>query len=96
MAVVTYIPRVLPLLLIARHSLPGPVIRWLKYVPVAVLASLLGPTVLVQGEVLAINSGNHFLWAALPSFLVAWKTRQMFPTVLVGMAAVAILRFLGL
>ena len=37
MAVVTFIPRVLPVLLLSRRSLPELLERWLSYVPVAVL-----------------------------------------------------------
>jgi len=36
-----------------------------------------------------------FLWAAIPTFLVAWKTRSLFGSVIVGMLVVAAARYFG-
>jgi branched-subunit amino acid transport protein len=94
MALVTYLPRFLPLLLLSRRKL-NPMFRiWLSYVPVAVLAALLGPALfMAEGTLLTIQpSLNQYFWAALPSFAIALLTRSMFLTVLTGMGAVAILR----
>ena len=35
---------------------------------------------------------NLFLWAAVPAFLVAWRRRSFFETVLVGIVVVAVAR----
>ncbi|MFW6323775.1 MAG: AzlD domain-containing protein, partial [Desulfovibrionales bacterium] len=37
--------------------------------------------------------GNLFLWASLPVFLLAWKTKSLFGSVLLGMALVAAGRY---
>lgn|GEM_PF-6737604 len=57
MALVTYLPRMLPLVvLLHRLPLPGPVYRWLGYVPVAVMAALLGPALAMpQGELQLVD-----------------------------------------
>ena len=96
MGVVTYLPRVLPLWLFTSRDLPPLVVAWLRYVPVAVLAAMLLPSlVLTEGQV-DFGGGNLFLWAALPTFVVAWKTKSLFGAVLIGMAVVAGARwFLG-
>lgn len=65
---------------------------WLKYVPVAVLAALLLPSLLVAEGKINLVWSNLYLWAALPAGFVAWKTKSMFATILVGMAIVAIAR----
>ncbi|HEY3315216.1 MAG TPA: AzlD domain-containing protein, partial [Bacillota bacterium] len=41
MALVTYLPRMLPLVVLSRFKLPPAVLRWLSFVPVAVLSALL-------------------------------------------------------
>ncbi len=94
MAIVTFLPRVLPILLLTRRKLPDPVIRWLSYVPVAVLAALLSPALFApSGEIdFAIHSNPAF-WAAVPVFAVAYFTRSLFATVLTGMTLVALLRY---
>ncbi|KAF0111266.1 MAG: Branched-chain amino acid transport [Chloroflexi bacterium] len=94
MALVTYLPRVLPAWFLRGRKLHPFVEAWLKYVPVAVLAALLLPSLLVDGGKFKLAWDNLYLWAALPAGLTAWKTRSMFATVLVGMAVVALARLL--
>ena len=95
MALVTYLPRLLPLLLFSRSKMPLIVERWLSYVPVAVLAALLAPALfLVQGKFTINLSLNPHFWAALPALATAILTRNMFITVLVGIAATALFRYL--
>ena len=94
MAAITYLLRLLPLLLLSRRKLPQIMVRWLSYVPVAVLATLLGPVLfLPQGEFTIQLSSNPHFWAAIPALAAAIFTRNMFLTVLIGIAATAMLRF---
>ena len=92
MALVTYLPRLLPAWLLRGRSLPPFVAAWLRYIPAAVLAALLLPSLLVEGGELNMAWHNLFLWAALPAAFVAWKWKSLFGTVLVGMALVALAR----
>jgi branched-subunit amino acid transport protein len=95
MSAVTYLPRLLPILLLSSKKLPPLVVAWLRFVPVAVLSAMLLPSLVVNDSSLDLTGGNIFLWAAIPTFLAAWKTRSLFGSVIVGMAAVAIVRYLG-
>jgi branched-subunit amino acid transport protein len=96
MGAVTYLPRLLPVLLLSSKKLPPLVETWLRYVPVAVLSAMLLPALAVNDGALDFSGSNLFLWAAVPTFLVAWKTRSLFGSVVVGMAVVAFARILGL
>ncbi len=92
MALVTYLPRLLPAWLLRGKELPQFLSAWLKYIPAAVLAALLLPSLLVEGGGLHLAWDNLYLWAALPALLVAWKTKSLFATVLTGMAVIALAR----
>jgi branched-subunit amino acid transport protein len=97
MMAATYVPRVLPVLLLSSRKLPRVVVAWLSYVPVAVLAAMLFPALLIpQGQVgdqqIDLGLDNLFLWAAVPTLLVAWKRRSFFGAVIVGMVVVAVAR----
>lgn len=92
MGVVTYLPRLLPAWFLRGRTLHPFIEAWLKFVPVAVLAALLLPSLLIKENQINISWTNLYLWAALPAGLIAWKTRSMFATVLVGMAVVALVR----
>ncbi len=94
MALVTYLPRLLPIWLLSRRTLPPLVVAWLRYVPVAVLAALLLPTLVVQKGQIDLGLNNLFFWAAIPAVLVAWKTKSFFGTLLIGMGIVALARYL--
>ena len=91
---VTYIPRLLPVWVLSSKSLPPLVVKWLRYVPVAVLAAMLFPSLLVQERRVDVGLENLFLWAAVPTFLIAWKKRSLFGAVIVGMVVVAVARLL--
>ncbi len=95
MSAVTYLPRVLPMLLLSRRKLPEPFERWLSYVPVAVLSALLAPTLFApEGHFdFAVNTNPGF-WVAMPVFVIAALTRNLFTTVLFGMLLVALFRYL--
>lgn len=94
MALVTYLPRLLPMWLLSSKPLPAVVVTWLRYVPAAVLAAMLFPSLLLVDEQVNIGFDNLYFWAALPTLLVAWKTRSLFGSVVVGMVLVALVRFL--
>jgi branched-subunit amino acid transport protein len=102
MGLVTYLPRVIPLLVLSRRPgegaaqerMPTWLTRWLGYVPVAVLAAMLLPSLLVVEGRAHLAWDNLYLWAALPTAWIAWKTRSLVGAVLAGVAVVALGRFL--
>ncbi|BAD39441.1 AzlD domain-containing protein [Symbiobacterium thermophilum] len=92
MALVTYLPRMLPIVVLSRFRLPPLVLRWLEFIPAAVLSALLAQGLLLDGGQLSLPPGNPALLAALPAFAVAIWTRSLMGTVLAGIAAMALLR----
>jgi branched-subunit amino acid transport protein len=95
MLVVTYLPRVAPIWWLSSKTLPPVVIKWLGYVPVAVLASMLCPALVMPAQKVDLSVHNVFLLASGPTILVAWKTRSFFGAVLTGMVVVACVRYCG-
>jgi branched-subunit amino acid transport protein len=59
--------------------------RALKYVPASVLAALVFPALTYQGSVLDFSFHNARLLAGLGGALVAWRTKNVFLTIIVGM-----------
>jgi branched-subunit amino acid transport protein len=95
MAVVTYLPRLLPTLFLSGRNLRPLLIAWLRLIPPAVLAAMLAPSLLVREGQVDLGLANHFLWAALVAFPVAWRSKSLFATVVVGMGLVALGRYFG-
>lgn len=94
-ALVTVVPRVAPLVLLARIDLPRWLKVWLGYVPVAVLGALLaGELLLSEGRLVPLAS-NVALAAILPAIAVAARFGSIIGAVIAGVAAMAVLRALG-
>jgi branched-subunit amino acid transport protein len=90
MALVTYATRALAVFLLSRRLPPG-IERFLGHIPAAVFAALVAPPLLApQGP---FAPGLPVV-AAIPAAFVAWRTRQVLPTILVGMGSYWILRWL--
>ena len=92
MALVTYIPRSLPVMLMSSRAMPRYLEVWLSYVPPAVLAALVAPSLLVDQQKISLAPGNVFLWASIPTAIIAWKTKNLFLSVFLGMVIVAAVR----
>lgn len=92
-AVVTFIPRVLPFIILSRLDLPEWVLKWLEYVPVAVMAALLAQEVLIYENELSFSFQNLKLLAIVPTFITAIITRSLIGTVLVGILSMLILQY---
>lgn len=93
MAVVTYIPRCLPVLFLSGRQLSPLIISWLRLVPPAILSAMLIPGLLApQGE-LYLSHQNLFLLVSFIVFPVAAKTRSLSIAVILGMGLVALGRY---
>lgn len=92
MALVTYLPRWLPLALAGRVRLPPPLERALDFVPVAVLTSIIAQSALIRDGALDLSANNYHAIAALAAFVTALLTRHLFITVVAGLACFAALR----
>lgn len=93
-ALVTFIPRVLPLMLLSQMELPKWLIRWLKNVPVAVMAALLAQELLLSDNHFSLSENILKLLAAVPAFIIAIFTKSLLGTVLAGVLFMMVLRFI--
>ena len=73
MGLVTYLPRLLPILLLSGRTLKPLIVAWLRLVPPAVLSAMLLPSLLVPGKEVDLGFDNIFFWTALIAFPVAWN-----------------------
>jgi branched-subunit amino acid transport protein len=90
MALVTYATRALAIFFLPRH-LPTAVQRFLGHIPAAVFAALLAPPLFAPEGRLTLGLPAV---AAIPAAAVAWRTRQVFPTILAGVGSYWLLRWM--
>ncbi|MGI6513184.1 MAG: AzlD domain-containing protein [Syntrophomonadaceae bacterium] len=91
MALATAIPRCLPVALLSRFEFPEKLKEWLSYIAPAVLAALVAVSVLAPDGTIAVTMGNRYIWAFIPTLLVAVYTRSPFYTLVTGIAVMAVL-----
>lgn len=84
MAAVTFLPRFIPLALFTRWSLPEGIKRALHFMPTAIMAAIVFPILFSSPEG-KIGFEPRLILAALPVFLVALKTKNLWVSVVLGM-----------
>jgi branched-subunit amino acid transport protein len=85
MGLVTYLPRMLPLVILSGRKLPQWLIDWLDLIPAAILSALLAPALITGGEPRVLEIRPELI-VSIPVFILAWKTKSLVGTVLAGMA----------
>lgn len=85
MGAATYLPRLLPLFLLSRRQLPQWLVDWLDLIPVAILAALLAPSLMID-DTNTLSLLRPQFWVAIPTILFAIRTRSLGGTVIFGMA----------
>ena len=87
----TLLPRILPIAVLSRVTFPPLLIRWLSYVAPAVLGALTALSVLAPRGSIDISVNNIFIWAFIPTFIIAIKTPSLFVTLITGIVSMALL-----
>ena len=91
-ALVTWIPRVLPFILVKHKGLPPMAERFLKYLPISIIFAL------ILSSITNAKTGQlpSFKWldllAIFPTTYIAFKYKNLILTVVCGVILVALLR----
>ena len=95
MAAVTYFSRELPFVILKGKKLNSSIVEWNGYVPIAVLAALLIPALLIDGESkkLFISLDNLFLVAGIFTFLFGIFIKNLFAVIIFGISLLAVIRY---
>ena len=95
MTLVTFGGRYPVLALVGRLKLPEVVLRALRFVPPAVLSAIIFPAVFYpDGERLMLGLDNPRILAVILAGLVAWRSKNLLLTIVVGMVALWVLQVL--
>lgn len=92
MGVITYALRLSMIVLLGRVEIPPIVLRGLRFVPPAVFSALVAPAMARPEGPLWISPANPYLLAGALAAVVAWRSRSMVLTIVLGMAALWLIR----
>lgn len=82
--------------LFGRFEVPETMRKALHYVPPAVLSAIIFPELLIRNGTLDLSLSNTRMLAGIIAIITAWFSRNTLVTILVGMAALFLLQWLGL
>jgi branched-subunit amino acid transport protein len=85
MTLVTFGVRYPVLALVSKVTLPPAVMDALKFIPTAVLTAIIVPAVIMPAGAIDLSLSNAYLVAAVASALLAWRTRNLLLTIVLGM-----------
>jgi len=83
----TFATRLSFILLLERLKLPAWFQRSLRFVPLAVLSAIVLPELVYPNGALDLSLRNPQLISGLVAVVVAWRTRNVLLTILLGMTA---------
>ncbi len=84
---ITFVIRFAPIALLARLELPAWLKRALIYVPPAVMSAIITPALFFVGGAPTMAPDTSRIAAAVFAALIAWRTRSVLWTVVLGMIA---------
>ena len=92
MALVNFAVRFAPIVIVSRMELPKPVMRWLSFIPIAVMGALVAGEVLRPAGRWSDPLMSPSLYAALITGLVFKYTRSFLGATVAGMASFVVLQ----
>ena len=92
MGIITYGIRLSMVVVLERVTIRPFLQRALSFVPPAVLSAIIFPEVLMSNGTLDVSLGNGRLLAGLIATAVAWRTKNVLWTIVIGMVTLWILQ----
>jgi len=92
MALANFAVRFTPIAVLSRVSMPEWLKRWLSYVPVSVMATLVAGEVMRPDGQWLLSTANPYLWASIGTGLVYWRFRSFLGATLSGIVMFLALR----
>lgn len=90
----TFSTRLSFILLLDRIKVPDWFRRGLRFVPAAVLSAIILPELASRNAALDLSLRNPQLYAGALAVLVAWRTKNVLLTIIVGMASLLLIQAL--
>ena len=91
-AIVTWLSRIVPFVLLKKFDMPKPLVEYLSFVPIVIMSALWFNSLFIQkiGEFPQINYQN--LLSSLPTVVSAIISKSLLVIVVVGILSLAIIR----
>ncbi|HHV72770.1 MAG TPA: AzlD domain-containing protein [Clostridia bacterium] len=92
MALATYFTKGSLMFLKRRKKLPPLINKWLSYIPLAIMVSLIAPSFFIQEGQFICSWFNPYLWAGIFAAFTAYWKENMLLTMVVGIITLLIFK----
>jgi branched-subunit amino acid transport protein len=92
--ILTYATRLSFILLFGKVEVPVLLQHALRFVPIAVLSAIILPALVINGNTLYLSVHNTRLIAGVIASGVAWRTKNIFLTIIAGLAVLWLLQMM--
>lgn len=92
--IATYATRLSFVTFFGKREMPAFILRLLRFVPMAVLSAIIWPQLFVANNALNLSLDNPRWIAGILAGVIAWWTRNVLLTIVVGMVALWILEWI--
>lgn len=90
MAVVTYLPRFVPMLVLSNRQIPKKLAKWMSFIPVSIFAALVFSDVFFWNSEVNVNPvENVKLLPTLLVFYIAYKTQSLLWSMVFGIIGIS-------
>lgn len=92
MAVVTFLPRFLPVIALTKREISPALGRWMSYIPVTIFAALVASDIFFWEEKFSLNPlENIKLIPSVVVFFIAYKSKSMLWSMVCGITGITLL-----
>lgn len=92
MAVVTYLPRFVPMLVLSNRKVPEKLVKWMSFIPVSIFSALVFSDVFFwNSEVNVHLLENVKLLPTLLVFYIAYKTQNLLWSMAFGILGISVM-----
>jgi len=92
--IVTYIPRMMPLVLLTKTKLPNKVEQFLDYIPIAILGAILSQSLLIRESEVDFSLSNEYIIGGILTIIFAKFIKRVDLIVLFGIVLMIIIRYI--
>lgn len=95
MAIVTYLPRMLPMLVLSKRTIPEKLAKWMSFIPVSIFSALIFSDIFFWNGVLSADPLTNL--KLVPSIItagVAYYTKSLLWSMIMGVASLSLFVYL--
>ncbi|MGB3159623.1 AzlD domain-containing protein [Carnobacterium sp.] len=96
MSIVTYLPRMLPMLILSKRTIPEKLAKWMSFIPVSIFSALVFSDIFFWNGSVDVNPlSNLKLLPSILTAIIAYYTKSLLWAMILGVASLSFFIYLS-